>query len=41
MLQVWKQSCQEMEVSINENYLFTLDFADDEPVIVQDSYDME
>lgn len=36
-----KRSCEGMGIPINETYLFTLSFADDQAVFAQDAYDLE
>ena len=38
----WKKSCQGMGVPLEENkFLFSLNYADDQVIIVQDSDDLE
>ena len=41
VLRQWKRSCQGMGISVGEDYLFTLSFADDQAVLAQDAYDLE
>jgi hypothetical protein len=40
-LEEWKRSCQGMGVAVKDQYLFTLNFADDQVVITQDHFDLE
>jgi hypothetical protein len=41
VLEVWKRNCQGMGIPVNDRYLFTLNFADDQMVIAQDQFDLE
>ena len=40
-LQQWRRSCGRMGITIGEDCLFNIQFADDQAVIAQDSYDLE
>ena len=40
-LRNWKRSCSGMGIPIDDTFLFTLSFADDQAIVAQDSYDME
>jgi hypothetical protein len=41
VLKVWKRNCQGLGIPVNDRYLFTLNFADDQVVITQDQFDLE
>jgi hypothetical protein len=41
VLKVWKLNCQGMGIPVNDRYLFTLNYADDQAVIAQDQLDLE
>jgi hypothetical protein len=41
LLKSWKASCRGMGIPINDTYLFSLKYADDRIVLVQDAFDLE
>jgi hypothetical protein len=41
VLKSWKASCRGMGIPINDTYLFSLNYADDQTVLAQDAFDLE